>query len=96
MEDGEPVMDVAHLGHVELLTPKPEDSLRFFTVVMGIGEAGYYTRENGPSGCAWSSTAPISRRWRGYSKRGISNSPQPIVQEAALQPEFVIQPMKHR
>ncbi len=28
--------------------------------------------------------------------RGISNSPQPIVQEAALQPEFVIQPMKHR
>ena len=24
----EPVMDVAHLGHLELLTPKPEESLR--------------------------------------------------------------------
>jgi len=36
----EPVMDIAHLGHVELLTPKPEASLRFFTAVMGMTEAG--------------------------------------------------------
>lgn len=27
----EPIMDVAHLAHLELLTPKPEESLRFFT-----------------------------------------------------------------
>ena len=26
----EPILDMAHLGHVELLTPKPEESLRFF------------------------------------------------------------------
>src|ERR1700728_238290 len=36
----EPVMDVAHLGHLELLTPKPEESLRFFVEVMGMTESG--------------------------------------------------------
>ena len=36
----EPIMDVAHLGHVELLTPKPEESLRFFVDVMGMTESG--------------------------------------------------------
>jgi catechol 2,3-dioxygenase len=35
----EPVLDVAHLAHVELLTPKPEESLRFFTEVMGMQES---------------------------------------------------------
>jgi catechol 2,3-dioxygenase len=34
----EPIQDVAHLGHVELLTPKPEESLRFFTSVLGMTE----------------------------------------------------------
>src|SRR5262245_15680832 len=28
--------DVAHLGHIELLTPKPEESLAFFTSVVGL------------------------------------------------------------
>ena len=36
----EPNMDVAHLGHVELLTPTPEESLRFFVDVMGMTESG--------------------------------------------------------
>jgi catechol 2,3-dioxygenase len=36
----EPVMDVAHLGHLELLTPKPQESLRFFTDVLGMTESG--------------------------------------------------------
>src|SRR5215218_4463416 len=40
MHQPEPVMDIAHLGHVELLTPKPEESLRFFTEVMGMTESG--------------------------------------------------------
>ena len=30
--------DVAHVGHVELLTPKPEESLAFFTTVVGLHE----------------------------------------------------------
>jgi catechol 2,3-dioxygenase len=36
----EPNMDLAHLGHLELLTPKPEESLRFFINVMGMTESG--------------------------------------------------------
>jgi catechol 2,3-dioxygenase len=36
----EPIMDVAHLAHLELLTPKPEGSLRFFVDVMGMTESG--------------------------------------------------------
>jgi len=39
MQD-EPIMDVAHLGHLEVLTPKPEESLRFFVDVMGMTESG--------------------------------------------------------
>jgi catechol 2,3-dioxygenase len=28
--------DLAHIGHVELLTPRAEDSLRFFEQVLGM------------------------------------------------------------
>lgn len=40
MDAPEPVLDIAHLGHVELLTPKPEESLRFFRDVMGMTVSG--------------------------------------------------------
>ncbi len=36
----EPVFDVAHLAHVELLTPKLEESAQFFVEVMGMVESG--------------------------------------------------------
>ncbi len=36
----EPIYDIAHLGHVELLTPRPDESLRFFVDVMGMTESG--------------------------------------------------------
>jgi catechol 2,3-dioxygenase len=36
----EPCHDIAHLGHVELLTDKPEESLRFFVDVLGLTESG--------------------------------------------------------
>ena len=32
--------DLAHLAHIELLTPKPEESLRFFTDIMGMTASG--------------------------------------------------------
>jgi catechol 2,3 dioxygenase len=32
----EPIRDVAHIGHVELLTPKPEASLHYFTDLLGM------------------------------------------------------------
>lgn len=34
----EPIQDVAHLGHIELSTPRPEESLWFFREVMGMEE----------------------------------------------------------
>ena len=37
---GEPCYDVAHLGHVEVLTDQPEESLDFFTRVYGLTESG--------------------------------------------------------
>jgi catechol 2,3-dioxygenase len=36
----EPIFDVAHLAHVELLTPKLEESVQFFVDVMGMIESG--------------------------------------------------------
>ncbi len=36
----EPIHDIAHLGHVELFTPRPEASLHFFVDVMGLSESG--------------------------------------------------------
>ena len=32
----EPIYDIAHLGHVEVLTPKFEESRKFFIDVMGM------------------------------------------------------------
>lgn len=34
----EPIRDIAHLAHVELLTPTPEESLAFFVDVLGMEE----------------------------------------------------------
>jgi catechol 2,3-dioxygenase len=39
MQD-EPNLDIAHLGHIEMLTPRPEESLRFFVDVLGMTESG--------------------------------------------------------
>ena len=36
----EPCFDVAHLGHLELLTNRPEESLDFFVNVYGLTESG--------------------------------------------------------
>src|SRR6476469_10635386 len=36
----EPVRDLAHLSHVELLTPKPDESLDYFREILGMEVAG--------------------------------------------------------
>ncbi len=36
----ESIMDVAHLGHLELMTPKPDESLAFFRDVLGMTVSG--------------------------------------------------------
>jgi catechol 2,3-dioxygenase len=40
MDWAEPIYDLAHLAHIELLTPKLDESLRFFVDVMGMAESG--------------------------------------------------------
>ena len=35
MPDAEPCRDIAHLGHVELLTDKPDESFDFFMIEHG-------------------------------------------------------------
>ncbi|MBV9258649.1 MAG: catechol 2,3-dioxygenase [Ktedonobacteraceae bacterium] len=32
----EPIQDIAHLGHAEILTPKPDESLHFFQDILGM------------------------------------------------------------
>ncbi len=36
----EPIFDLAQLGHIELLTPKLDESLKFFVDVMGMTVSG--------------------------------------------------------
>ena len=36
----EPIRDIAHLGHVEILTPKFDESRKFFIDVMGMTQSG--------------------------------------------------------
>jgi len=38
--NAEPIFDVAHLAHVEMLTPKLEESTQFFVDIMGMVESG--------------------------------------------------------
>ncbi len=40
MTSPEPCFDVAHLGHVEVLTNKPQESLDFFVNIYGLTESG--------------------------------------------------------
>ena len=40
MTDSEPIHDLAHLGHVEMFTPRLDESVRFFVDIMGMTESG--------------------------------------------------------
>lgn len=54
----EPIFDLAHLGHLELLTPKPDESLKFFVDVMGMTVSG---RRGSRSICAAGTTMSAIR-----------------------------------
>src|SRR5438270_12992342 len=83
----EPVLDIAHLGHVELLTPKPEESLNFFVNVLGMTESGckgdsVYLR-------AWDDYERYSLKLTGTKTSGLGHaafrtrSPQALERRAA-------------
>ncbi|MEM8821657.1 MAG: VOC family protein [Pseudomonadota bacterium] len=40
MPDDEPIFDIAHISHVELLTPKVDETVGFFKQLMGLHETG--------------------------------------------------------
>ena len=40
MTDSEPIHDLAHLGHVEMFTPRLDESVRFFVDIMGMTVSG--------------------------------------------------------
>ena len=56
----EPLHDVARIGHAELLTPKPDESLRFFVDVFGM---------TGPAGAVWNGPAIRRHRYADLSDR---------------------------
>lgn len=67
MPSPEPIFDLAHLAHIELLTPKLEESTRFFVDVMGM----YETERVGDS--------VYLRGWDDYEHHSLqlTASPQP-------------------
>ncbi|QYU70953.1 VOC family protein [Leptolyngbya sp. 15MV] len=74
--DGEPVLDIAHLGHVELLTPKPAESLAFFRDVMGMTVSG----QRGTSVFlrGWDDCDRAQRRYRRLARQphGVRHRPR--------------------
>src|SRR5262245_66096293 len=63
--------DVAHLGHVELLTPRPDASLDFFTSVVGLHETArcgnsVYLR-------AWGDYERHTLKLTGHSTSGVGH-----------------------
>ena len=51
----EPIFDLAHLGHMELLTPKPEASLKFRTSTRSRPSS---SMSGNPAATAWKSRTP--------------------------------------
>ena len=63
--------DVAHVGHIELLTPRPEESLQFFTSVVGLHE----TARSGNSVYlrAWGDYERHTLKLTGHSTSGLGH-----------------------
>ena len=66
--------DVAHIGHAELLTPRPDESLRFFVDVLGMEEE------------ARAGQSVFLRGWGDYQRYSLklTESPQPGLGHLAL------------
>jgi catechol 2,3-dioxygenase len=79
----EPVRDLAHLGPVELLTPEPEASLRFFVDVLGMEVHDI----DGPSAFlrGWGDYQPYSLKLTGAPAAGPGPLGLRTVSQAALE-----------
>src|SRR5262245_10669849 len=75
--------DVAHVSHVELLTPRPEESLAFFTAIVGLHE----TRRSGGSVYlrAWGDYECHTLKLTAHSTSGLGHLGLRVRDEATLQ-----------
>ena len=75
--------DVAHVGHLELLTPKPNESLEFFTSVVGLHE----TTRKGDSVYlrAWGDYERCTLKLTGHTTSGLGHLGLRVRDEETLQ-----------
>lgn len=85
----EPIRDVAHLGHVEILTPRPAESLAFFTHVFGlqvtnqVGQSVYLRAYGDYDHCTLKLTEAKQAGlghvgWRAYSPQALQRRVQAL------------------
>ena len=84
--------DVAHVGHIELFTPRPDDSLAFFTSVVGLHEtarcgASVYLR-------AWGDYERHTLKLTGHTTSGLGHMGLRVRDDATLQ-RFVAHLAEH-
>src|SRR3954467_2929707 len=85
--DREPILDIAHLAHLELLTPKFEQSRAFFIDVMGMTQSG--AREDSVYLRGWDDYERYSLKLTASKTSGIGHaafrtrSPQALERRAA-------------
>ncbi len=88
-EAPEPIRDVAHLGHVEILTPRPAESLAFFTHVFGlhvtdqVGQSVYLRAYGDYDHCTLKLTEAKQAGlghvgWRAYSPQALQRRVQAL------------------
>ncbi|MCM5704679.1 VOC family protein [Larsenimonas salina] len=79
----EPCFDLAHLAHVEMLTPTPEKSLWFFTEVMGLTVSA--TKSNSVYLRGWDDYEHHTLKLTGSNTSGIKHHAFRTTSQAALE-----------
>ena len=82
--------DVAHLGHVELLTPKPADSVHFFSSVLGLSET--YRAERSVYFRAWGDYESCTLKVSQSKRSGLGHIGMRVRNQAVL--EQLVQGLK--
>jgi catechol 2,3-dioxygenase len=83
MSEQEPVRDVAQLGHVEMLSPRPADTVWFFTEILGLQEV----RKEGQSSYLRAYEDPYEYTLKVTESRqpGLGHASWRVASEAALE-----------
>lgn len=79
----EPIFDVAHLGHVELFSPKADESLKFFTDILGMKVAK--TEGNSVYLRCWGDWEYYSLKLTESKQAGVAHTAMRAISPAALE-----------